>query len=143
MSILSWWEMFFTVVSTLMQIVNYLLRSKAFYNKTMRSLPGDLFNCMSCIILSRVFLSILYLVRIMFSQYVLSNIPNHFALLLNLVSLCQIFCQNDWTSSLVGSFSNLILLPLKSLYAPFGVLKNLRLIDFLSFLCFQFLASRF
>ena len=143
MSILSWWEMFFTVVSTLMQLVNYLLRSKAFYNKTMRSLPGDLFNCMSCIILSRVFLSILYLVRIMFSQYVLSNIPNHFALLLNLVSLCQIFCQNDWTLSLVGSFSNLILLPLKSLYAPFGVLKNQRLIDFLSFLCFQFLASRF
>ena len=97
----------------------------------MRSLPGDLFNCISFIILSRVFLSISYLVGIMFLQYVLSNIPNHFALLLNLVSLCQIFCQNDWTSSLVGIFSNLILPPLKSRYTPFGLLKNLRLINFL------------
>ena len=92
----------------------------------MRSLLGDLFNCMSLIILSRFFLSILYLVGITFLQYVLSNIPNHFALLLNLVSLCQIFCQNDWTSFLVGIFSNLILLPLKSRYTLFGLLKNLR-----------------
>ena len=102
----------------------------------MRSLPGDLFNCISFIILSRIFLSISYLVGIMFLQYVLSNIPNHFALLLNLVSLCQIFCQNDWTSSLVGSFSNLILSPLKSQYTPFGLLKNLRLINFLSWFLF-------
>ena len=112
----------------------------------MRSLPGDLFNCMSFIILSRVFLSISYLVGIMFLQYVLSNIPNHFALLLNLVSLCQIFCQNDWTSSLVGIFSNLILPPLKSRYTPFGLLKNLRLINFLSwflFCVFSFLQVAF
>ena len=102
----------------------------------MRSLPGDLFNCISLIILSRVFLSISYLVGIMFLQYVLSNIPNHFALLLNLVSLCQIFCQSDSTSSLVGSFSNLILSPLKSRYTPFGLLKNLRLINFLSWFLF-------
>ena len=112
----------------------------------MRSLPGDLFNCMSFIILSRVFLSISYLAGIMFLQYVLSNIPNHFALLLNLVSLCQIFCQNDWTSSLVGIFSNLILLPLKSRYTPFGLLKNLQLINFLLrflFCVFSFLQAAF
>ena len=102
----------------------------------MRSLPGDLFNCMSFIILSRVFLSISYLVGIMFLQYVLSNIPNHFALLLNLVSLCQIFCQNDWTSSLVGIFSNLILPPSKSRYTPFGLLKNRQLVNFLSWFLF-------
>ena len=101
----------------------------------MRSLPVDLFNCMSFIILSRFFLFLLHFVG-MFSQYVLSNIPNHSAILLNLVSLCQIFCQNNWTSSLVRIFSNLILLPLKSRYIPFGLLKNLRLIDFLSWLFF-------
>ena len=111
----------------------------------MRSLPGDFFNCMSLIILSRVFLSILYLFGIMFLQQVLSNISNHFALLLNLVSLCQIFFQNDWTSFLIGIFSNLILLPLKSRYTLFGLLKNLRLIDFLScfFCCFSFLQVSF
>ena len=102
----------------------------------MRSLTGDLFNCMSFIILSRVFLSISYLVGTTFLQYVLSNIPNHFVLLLNLVSLCQIFCQNDWTSSLVRIFFNFILLPFKSWYTPFGLLKNLRLIDFLLWFLF-------
>ena len=84
----------------------------------MRTLPGDLFSCISFI-----------------------YIPNHFALLLNLVSLCQIFCQNDWTSSLFGIFSNLILPPLKSWYTPFGLLKNLRLINFLSWFFFVFSVS--
>ena len=102
----------------------------------MRSLPGDLFNCISFIILSRVFLSISYLVGIMFLQYVLSNMPNHFALLLNLIYLCQISCQNDWTSSLVGIFTNLILPPLKSWYTPFRLLKNRKLVNFLSWFLF-------
>ena len=111
----------------------------------MRSLPGDLFNCMSFIILSRVFLCISYLVGIMFLQYILSNTLNHFAHLVNLVSLCQIFCQNHWTLSLVEIFSYLILLPLKSWYTPFGLLKNLQLIEFLLwFFCvFSFLQVAF
>ena len=107
----------------------------------MRTLPGDLFSCISFISLSRVFLSISYLVGIMFLQYVLSNIPNHFALLLNLVSLCQIFCQNDWTSSLFGIFSDLTLPPLKSWYTPFGLLKNLQLVNFPSWFFFVFSVS--
>ena len=108
----------------------------------MRSLTSDLFSCMSFIISPRVFLSISYLAG-MFLQYVLSNVPNHFALLLNLALLCQIFCQNDWTSSLVGIFSNLILLTLKCWYTTFKcwyttfrLLKNQRLIDFLSWFLF-------
>ena len=111
----------------------------------MRSLPGDLFNCMSFIILSRVFLCISYLVGITFLQYILSNTLKHFALLVNLVSLCQIFCQNHWTLSLVEIFSYLILLPLKSWYTPFGLLKNLQLIEFLLwFFCvFSFLQVAF
>ena len=102
----------------------------------MRSLPGDLFNCMSFIILSRAFLSFSYLVGIMFLQYVLSNKPNQFAVLLNLVSLWQIFCQNDWTLSLAGISSNLILLRLKYRYTPSGLLIYLRLIDFFSWFLF-------
>ena len=101
----------------------------------MRSLTSDLFSCMSFIISPRVFLSISYLAG-MFLQYVLSNVPNHFALLLNLALLCQIFCQNDWTSSLVGIFSNLILLTLKCWYTTFRLLKNQRLIDFLLWFLF-------
>ena len=102
----------------------------------MRSLPGDLFNCMSFIILSRAFLSFSYLVGIMFLQYYLSNKPNQFAVLLNLVSLWQIFCQNDWTFSLAGISSNLILLRLKYRYTPSGLLIYLRLIDFFSWFLF-------
>ena len=64
-------------------------------------------------------------VYFIFSWYnVLSNIPNHFTFLLNLISFCQIFCQSNWTLFLVKIFSNLILLPLESMADWFPVTYN-------------------
>ena len=77
----------------------------------MRSLPGDLFSCMSFIVLS--------------------------ILLLNLALFGRYFCQNNWSLSLAGISSNPILLHLKSRYTPFGLLMNLRLIDFFSWFLFR------
>ena len=47
------------------------------------------------------------------------------------------FCQNNWSLSLAGISSNLISLRLKSWYTPFGLLMNLRLIDFFSWFLFR------